>query len=526
MWKSEEQQVKGLLVVMICVLCIVLVPLFVMAHYNFMSADDYSFGINAAKVWKETGSVFQVLVAQLGYTKDMYFSWQGTFFDVWLTTSLTGIFGENAYYMGTYLSLGGMVAAQLWALITILVKCLGAKKADAAIISISYICMQVLLAPAPMEGFYWFCGAMRYTFIHGLAWVLVLLFVLTGRNEKPPVWKAVLLEVAMVLLSVAIAGSNYITAITILLIYVLHVGQMFYRKHPGKIAALCNSVLFLALFIVNMAAPGNQRRQQVVNNELPSVIETIISSIQAAVEYVAVNAIPPCIVLALMLIPLFLRVVKARNYKYPMPLLVSIISCGVFAAQFAPNMYALQFIGTGRVLNLYRFNFYLLLYANELYWIGWLWRKFRERYGETALVCGRGGAGNVELDSACGDAPSGNADAPAGGGQEKASWILPGWGLGMIVLCVCLHFWGGSTVTTVSAVESLRSGSAAQYYAEYQERMRLLRDESLKEVYLEPLSQKPYLLYYDDIEADTDDWINNIMEQFYDKEIVGLNLEE
>lgn len=518
-WKSEEQQVKGLLVVMICVLCIVLVPLFIMGHYNFMSADDYSFSVNAAKVWKETGSVFQVFIAQIGYTKDMYFNWQGTFFDVWLTTSLTGIFGENAYYMGTYLSLGGMVAAQLWTLITILVKCLGAKKADAAIISISYICMQVLLAPAPMEGFYWFCGAMRYTFIHGLAWMLVLLFVLTGRKEKGPLWKTILLEAAMVLLSVAIAGSNYITAITILLIYVLHVGQMFYRKHPGKIAALCNGVLFLVLFIVNIAAPGNQKRQQVVNNELPSVIETIISSIQAAVEYVAVNAIPPCIVLALMLIPLFLRVVKARNYKYPMPLLVSIISCGVFAAQFAPNMYALQFIGTGRVLNLYRFNFYLFLYANELYWIGWLWRKFRERCGNVVSARSEEASGNTETVLVCG---GGDSD-PA---QKKTCWLLPGWGLGMVVLCVCLRFWGGSTVTTVSAVESLRSGSAAQYYAEYQERMRLLGDDSLKEVYLEPFSLKPYLLYYDDIEADTDDWINNVMEQFYDKEIVGLNLEE
>ena len=177
--------------------------------------------------------------------------------------------------------------------------------------------------------------------------------------------------------------------------------------------------------------------------------------------------------------------------------MVSAISFGVFAVQFTPTIYALQITGAGRIQNLYRINYYIWLYGNELYWIGWLWRKYCER--------------------------SEKVDDALQGKINKTSYLLEGWMIGVGALCISIYLWGGSTVTSLSAIDDLRSGTARQYYEEYQERLEILEDDSKKEVYLKPFSVKPYLLFFTDIEDDADDWVNGAMAQYYGKEKVKLS---
>ena len=492
-WKTEEWQVKALFVLMLGVLAVVLLPLFVIAHYNFISVDDYTFAKNAMLVWNETHSVFKVLVAQIAYAKECYFTWQGTYFSEWFVTSLIGIFGRDAYYVGTYLSLGGLVLAEGAGIMVFLTKGMGADKYRAGVITAGCLCMQVLLTPVPVEAFYWFCGAVMYTFSHALAWLLVTALFFFYNKREAAKWKVILLEGVILLLCVAVGGGNYITALTVLILHVLYVIWMFWKKHPRKIPALCNAVFFLAAFLLNVAAPGNLARQQSSGVERISAVGSILLSLKEAAEYLLVNTIPPCVILGILFIPLFTHIVRRRNYKYPWPVLVSIISFGVFAAQFTPTLYALQITGAGRIQNLYRFNFYILLYGNELYWIGWLLRRFREKW---------------------------NVDSKKKDGQT--SYLLPGWMAGGLILCTSLYIWGGSTLTTLSAINDLRTGVAKQYSMEHCERLTVLEDDSLKEVYLKPLSVTPYLLFFGDVTEDTEDWVNQSMADYFEKDKIGL----
>ncbi len=492
-WKTEDWQLKILLIIMIGVLLMILVPLFMIAHYNFRSVDDFGYAKEAELVWEESKSVCKVFWAQIAYTWDYYLDWQGTFFGEWLATSVMGIFSKNAYYMCTYLNLGGFVIAELIAFMTILVKGLGADKARAGIISIGCICLQVLLTPVPVEAYYWFCGAMLYTFIHAMAWILVTLLVLFYLNDGKSKKIKILQEMAILFFTIAIGGSNYITSLTILLVYAFYVAWMLYRKHPQRVWAVCNAVIYIVVFLANVLAPGNRNRQVASGVEPMSALESIVRSLDAAAEYVLVNMIPPCIILGILFVPLFVNIVKKKNYRYPLPVLVSLISFGVFAAQFTPNLYALQITGAGRAQNLYRFNYYVWFFGNELYWIGWLYRRYRERQEEGCLAK-----------------------------EAQVSYLLPGWLLGGLLLCVSLHFWGGKTITTKSAVDDLRSGVAKQYFAEYQERLILLEDASITEVYMKPFSVKPYLLFFGDIVEDTDDWVNRTVANYFGKEKVGL----
>ena len=64
-WKTEESQVKIICIGAVVVLIAILVPLFWISSYNFMSADDFVFAKGAEAVWKETHSVVQVMQHQL-----------------------------------------------------------------------------------------------------------------------------------------------------------------------------------------------------------------------------------------------------------------------------------------------------------------------------------------------------------------------------------------------------------------------------------------------------------------------------
>ena len=111
-------------------------------------------------------------------------------------------------------------------------------------------------------------------------------------------------------------------------------------------------------------------------------------------------------------------------------------------------------------------------------------------------------------------------------GQEKSvgkkHYLLAGWIIGGILLCYSLKMWGNNTLTTVSAIDSLRHGYAKQYYAEHQERLLLLKDESIKDVYLKPYTFKPYLLFFGDITDDPQDWVNQALADYYNKASVTL----
>jgi hypothetical protein len=357
------------------------------------------------------------------------------------------------------------------------------------------VLLQVLLTPVPVEGFFWFCGAMLYTFLYALAWLLVALLLLLASKRERSLWKLVLLEIGIALLLFAVGGGNYVVALTILLFLLFYNVWMFVTKHPQRYLSLANMLWYLVAFLVNVAAPGNQVRQAASGVTHMSFFGAILKALAEASRYVWNNAIPPCIILGGMLVPIFWGIIKKKNFKYPYPLLVLLLSFGVFAAQFAPTLYALQITGAGRIQNIYRFNYYIWLYANEFYLLGWLHRKWAEKKMFTEIL-------------------------PAEG---KKSFVLAGWLVGGVFLLITLYFWGGDKITTASAVMDLHYGNAKQYQMEFQERLTVLEDETLSEVELEPFRIKPYLLYFGDLQKDPEDWVNKAMAEYYGKEKITLS---
>lgn len=65
---TESVQLKMICVGMVCLLVATLMPLFIIAHYNFISVDDFTFAASSGRIWEETRSVWSVLAELFGFS--------------------------------------------------------------------------------------------------------------------------------------------------------------------------------------------------------------------------------------------------------------------------------------------------------------------------------------------------------------------------------------------------------------------------------------------------------------------------
>lgn len=484
----------------------ILALLIAVARYNFMSADDYSYVINSVDDWRTNHSVLNVLSRQFGYAYNYYFTWQGTFAAEWLGSSLMVMICEDYYWLGTVIMLVAMVASEGLLLMLIGMKGLGGDFYSSGIVTCWCIALQIMMVQYPAEAFFWLCGSMLYTLGFSLAALLyafVFLYISNSSKERRRKKVAdILLQIGIILLSAIIGLGNYVSAIFILSSYILlmlwiWIGEKLLKLPPRS--SKCRWVLsadalfFLIAFLFNVLAPGNRLRMANAGSEGVPVFKALVMSIYEAAKYLCINVHFPIVIIMIIMVPFMVRILEARKFRYPLPALFSLITFGLFASQFFPTMYTIGIPGAGRILNLYRFTTYLWLFGNELYWIGYVLRRIRE-------------AQEVSVDFV----------------SKKKSFLLPICMMEVAVLAFGFIFWGGMTLTPVSAYYALRSGQAAQYRQEYEERLDIILNSTDEDIYLEPFSAPPYLLSFADIKEDPNSWENRDMAEYYGKKTIRL----
>lgn len=477
----------------VCMLIIVCLPLLIIANYNFMSVDDYSFVNDSIDLWRETHSIPGVLVSQFKVAVEMYKNWQGTFAVSWLGGSLTVMIGEFHYYIVTYLSLILFILSEVILFRGITVKFLHTDIVDSWIVMCWLIIIQILMVPYPVEAFFWACGAFAYILPYSFALLLFSLFIqIVDHNVH--LW----VKAGIILLSPLVAFGNFVTGLLFFSAYILIVALLWLRKAYGRIFLTACFVYYSIMFYLCVSAPGNSVRAGGELFKSGGIIKSVIKSILSAAEYLVTNLYPTVIIVLIMMIPFMVHMVKQkalagiRAFKYP--LLFSMLTFGLFSSQFVPSMYSLGILGAGRVVNIYRITMYILLFSNLIYWIGWFIRRLYDEHSEISLSL---------FDT-------------------KKSYLLLTEGVLLAIFCFSSYFYGGKTLTTVSAINSIRSGQASEYRREYEIRLNKLNDPSVNDIVLDEFSAPPYLLFFGDIKDDASAWENISMADFYGKDSVTL----
>jgi len=498
--KTYEDQKRIFFYISVFLLVVCVNPLLIISHYNYMSVDDYAFVNYSIDSWRQYHSIFRVLKDQFVFAYNFYFSWQGTFSMTWLGGALTTMICESTYFLTTYIVLGGFVISELLLFAFIGTKILDADKYATGIISCWLLVLQILMVPNPVEAFFWANGSFMYIGSYILALFLFLLlftYVRQGALNDDMKKRLVIVRTGIVILSILVAFGNYVTALFCLSSFIIILFFMYGTRRKGRLFVTADFVLFLFVFVINVIAPGNKCRQVVVGDPQYGPVKAVLKSIFSAGKYVVCNIYPTVIIIMIMMIPFIIDMVKNRAFEkgntFRFPVVFTGISFGLYASQFVPTTYALGEIVAGRVLNIYRITLYLFLFANLIYWTGWILQRLQSEHKvitEEVLTF-------------------------------KKSYLLLTMIVFFAMFCFSAYYYGGKTLTTVSAIESLRTGQASLYKAEQEERLRILHDDSVRDVYLNEFTDPPYLLYFGDFSSDSN---NQDVAKFYGKDSVRLRL--
>ena len=451
------------------------------AKWDVPSADDYNYGVIVHDIVLNNGTVFDIIRGAAENTKTTYYNWQGTASAVFLFSLVPASFGEQYYVIVPYIMLFSLITG-ICTFMTTLCRLFTNDKKYGWIIAIVILvgCTQFL--PSPVQGFYWYNGAILYTFFFGISLIFYSLIIKSGLS-KINIGK----QIVLCFLGVFIALGNYITALTTAILLVSFLCFRIWCRNDKWKSLILPIIFYGFAFYLNISAPGNSIRQSNAGQSYNVILSIAYSFRYAITQITKWNKIP-VLALYLLLCPVLWTIAAETDYKFKFPWLVTIYSYCLFSSMNCPNYYTFGYPGDDRIENIRYFAMIILIVINIFYWLGWLQRHI-SRF------------------------------------QSKKNFQLS---IGFLLLVFIIFTAGNFTIasyriTSFSAVQSYYLGQVGQYKHVYNQRLEILKDPEIKDAVLKEYPRKkPFVLYFSDISSNPDYWANKSMSDFYHKNSVRL----
>lgn len=469
-----------LLILLLAVLLLSLVPMLAAGRYAVACADDFSYGDAAHRAYAASGSFFAALAAALRQTKEVYFGWQGSFSAVFLMSLQPAIFGAQFYALTPLLMLSSLLAGLFCACRALFSGLFALPKALSGCLAAVAALLCIQLVPSPVQGFYWYNGAVYYTFFHGLALLALALGLRLVRRGGAG------RQLLLCLLAAILGGSNYVTALSCAIVALSGVALLLLGRDGAWKRLLLPTLCLLAAFAISAAAPGNAVRQG-ASEHSPDALWAILEAFRCGAVYSLRWFRLPVLGALVFAGVLLWPALKGGRVPLRRPVLITLYSYCLLSAMFCPCLYALGDVGDKRLTNIIYYAYILLLLVNLCAWLGF----FASRRAEKAQ-------------------------------GEKRPRLLPLLASGALCLVCCALFLRAGGYTSVMALGVMRSGEAQAYYAAAQQRLTVLEDPEVRDAVLEPFPSEPYLLFMDDVTPDAQDWRNLAVSQYYGKDSVVL----
>lgn len=483
---------KLILILLVVGICALLFPMLLIGKYNIPSADDFSFGVSTHRAVVNGQPLSAILKIAWDQMRSSYYATQGTFSAVFLFTLQPAVFGEDYYALVPYIMLTSLIVG-IFVFTNAFFSLFSTEKTRKRILQAIIACVLIVLCtqflPSPVQGFYWYNGAVYYTFFFGLS--LILYGMLIRLAAKKPEEKMILLQIGIIVLCVLIAFCNLITTLTTLIILVSVFCLLIFTKNKNWKFFILPLIIYGICFYINVTAPGFASRQEAFDQR-PGVYGTILLSFQYAITQLYQWNTIPVLAFYLFLIPVLWKIASGSGYDFRLPWLVSLFCFCLQASMNAPTYFAYADPGPGRIEDIRFYAMMIMAIINLFYWEGWIAKRLKVRAA--------GQANGLQL-----------------------SFLL-----GVILLCAGGMFLSEKDypVTSIAAFQSYRSGEAGLYKHIARKRLEVLNDPDVKDASLRGFPKKPYLLYVLDISEDPNEWPNTDVAAYYQKNSVRLMTHE
>lgn len=361
----------------IAILILSLIPLFMMAKYNYQFGDDTLFSDSIIQAREADPSLKTTLRAAVSVVFETRERWQGTYSAIFLMALQPGVFGAEAYGVTPYIMIGSLILSTGLLLYTLLIRILKTDRKTWLIITAWLSLLSIQLSVSAREAFFWYNGAVYYTFYYSL--VITLLALVLNLFLVRRVWQKIVLAVIGVLLAFFIAGGNYAT---VMICGELLVLALVYAAATRKRASLYAIAAMLLVFGVGLwisvSAPGNALRQSDVISSgyaplgpFKAIAMSLAFGAYFGLEWLDIS----CFALAVATVFAVRPAIQKMRFNFSYPLLVILLSFGIFASQFTPSAYAASSPGPYRLRNVAYFTFLLLVLFDSVYVAGWFIKK-------------------------------------------------------------------------------------------------------------------------------------------------------
>lgn len=471
----------GIAAIICSVICLaLLIPTIYLGKYNFMKADDFSYGSTTHNVYLATGSVWETVKEAASVSKTTYETWQGTFSSVFLMALQPGVFDYRLYKLVPAMMISMIVISSFLLSRTLICKVLGNKISYAIITAALLTIMTVERMYTVPGAIFWYNAAVHYVFAQCCFFILADIFIRLA-IDKGLVKKVIMLVLSLIL-AVEVGGSNYATIlIASVSLLSLEVILLAARKKKAVWAIPALAVELVCVYF-NVTAPGNSMRAGLYTG-LPAV-KSILMSFKSIFDFTLEWTDVFTAVIVIMFIPVFWNCVGKTEYKFKFWYIVLIYSVCVTATGFTSSYFSMGDAGLSRTQNVIKMTWQVLLLVNECYIIG----RIRYKWGKKDM--------NLSI-------------------------------VGMI-LCFALLLLPPAflknlgTITSYTSFEYLYYGHAAGSWNENMERLVILNDPTVTDPVLKPHMHKPFYLYVSDVTTDSTNWENEAMARFYGKNSVTL----
>ena len=505
---------KRLSIVFTAVYVLSLIPMLILGFYDFPSADDFSMALETRQYFVANGDFFGTVIASLQKSWVVYSQYEGYFFSIILTCICPSVFGEEFYFLTPFLVLGMLTFGVCYFFDALFVRAFHLDKDLTNVVRMLTLFMMVQClngAGTRVEAFFWYSGAINYTFTFGMAffWLGLLIRSVYGNDGKVRLKKLIWAS----MWAFFMGGANYLSALelaicSVLLLFVylmVKLGKFDIqgiddeqRKSFSRI--WIPLVINLIGFSFSCFGPGNSNRFAETTQMSP--VKAVFVSLYDTFDLLFNDMTRwEILVILVMLIPIFWKMAGKLRVRFEHPMLFTLFAFLLVSSNMTPPIFATANIDAGRLKALAFMEFVFMLVLVVFYLTIVARQYFDEKYMSSITR---------------------NESDDSNTFSTVLSLVITG--------CVVIFVIGSALsikpepeyYSCTSALYDIVSGRAATYKQENAERLSVLRDAGIKNAELREYSVHPEMLFYMDITPDTSEWINQATAIYYEKETTVL----
>lgn len=486
---KKAPSTKMIAIFALATLAVLLVPLVRVAFYAVPWYDDYGYAQFVKNFLTQEAS-FASMWEGLVYTvKTQWYAWQGTYSSVFFMALMPGLWGDDKYFIAP-LFLIFLLLISIFVFVKVVVRdVLHADLASCLTLQAVMAIVVIELIHAPQHGFYWYNAGVHYVGMH--SFLLLWLAMSIKLIQSDVLYKRIILVVGTVLGAVIVAGSNFVTSLqgTLLILSLIGVSCLVYKKEVvGRLLWLLPSLAIYTFgYYKNVSAPGNAVRAGYYVGWGLSPIKAILQSFVEAADKMGRFTGWITIAIMILMVPVIWQMVGKISYEFRMPGLLLLWSVCLYATGFTPSLYSMGNEGLARTLNVVKITYQLLLFANEVYWLGWLRRKM-EKKGKKVT------SGKIGW------------------------WFYPVMGILMLGIFVVDESPTG-TYSSWATYYYVHNGECHNFYHQYLDRVEKIKAGG-PTVEVVPYTWRPWVICMGDLEEDPGSEPNRFMAEWYGKEAI------